>query len=91
MNSQDDFECSNCEFITKHKRGLKIHIGRVHKLKGEDCDQNFQDEDCLRRHKSAKKILSNIDPHLSPDETMKLEILRNDESCLVILDTILNS
>ena len=66
MNSKDNFKCDHCEFITKHKNGLKIHIGRVHKLKCEDCDQNFQDEECLQRHKSAKKILANIDPHLSP-------------------------
>ena len=90
-NSQDHFKCDHCEFVTKHKNGLKIHIGRVHKLKCENCEQNVQDEDCLQRHKSAKKVLANIDPHLSPDETMKLEILRNDESCLVILDAILNT
>ena len=90
-NSQEGFKCDYCDFSTENRKGLKIHIGRIHKLKCGDCDLNFQDEECLHRHMSAKTLLSNIDPQISPDETMRIEILRNDETCLVILDQTLNN
>ena len=87
---QESFRCDQCAFTTEHRKGLKIHITRTHKSKCEECELTFKDEDCLNRHLDGKQLISNIDPHVSPDKALKLKMLRKDEKCLVIHDEMLN-
>ena len=84
--SNEAFQCEHCDFETEFKNGLKIHIARMHKVKCDECELEFKNKECLKRHKEIKTTISNIEPHLSPDGSMKLDILKHDEVCLVVTD-----
>ena len=55
------FFCDLCNFNTEHKKGLTIHISKVHKNKC-DCGMKFENKDTLERHEKAKQLYSNVDP-----------------------------
>ena len=88
VSDDELFQCEVCEFQTQHKNGLKIHLSKVHKNKCDQCGKTFTNKKSLNRHIQAKVTFSNIDPTNSPKKDMNIEILKSDESCLVVFDSL---
>ena len=51
INNEEVFQCDTCDFLTKHKNGLKIHVARIHNFKCDQCEVTFKNGECLERHK----------------------------------------
>ena len=83
--SIESYECDFCKFSSLHLKGLKVHVGRKHRIKCEDFRLTFQDEDCRKRHLETNHILDNIEGKV--EAGLKLKSYKVDEKCLGIFDT----
>ena len=81
---EETFKCETCDYQTKSRNGLKIHIGKSHKHPCDQCGIGLRNKYSLQRHKRAKEILKNVDPLESPDKTKEIGLEENDETCLVV-------
>ena len=76
-----EFQCDTCDFQTESSVGLKIHKTKVHKLKCEVCDKEWDCREKLKRHEGAEDILQNISDKEHKDG-FKLKQHLVDETCL---------
>ena len=72
LESQDIYLCKLCDFKTTNRNSLRVHNGRKHKHKCDECEKTFNNKESLQRHKKAEMILKNADPLKSPDESKTL-------------------
>ena len=72
--SQNCFKCDSCNFETKFRSGLKIHVGKKHRYKCEKCEKVFTNQDQFKTHMKAEMVMENADPLISPDSSMTLLI-----------------
>ena len=49
------YQCNYCDFKTKKKPGLKIHISRMHKVECVLCNNRFSSEEQLRDHNEHER------------------------------------
>ena len=90
FNANQLFYCDLCEFNTKHSSGLKIHVGKCHKNKCENCGKTFSGKDFLDRHNIAEMIVNHADPLESPDNAKKLVINEDGEPYLEVISNDCN-
>ena len=44
------FSCEQCDFTTVSEKGLKIHVGRMHEVKCDKCNEKVGGEHKLKTH-----------------------------------------
>ena len=44
------FKCEQCDFTTESEKGLKIHVGRMHEVKCDKCNEKFGGEHKFKTH-----------------------------------------
>ena len=82
IDEEEIYSCDICDFKTKHGRGLKVHIGRVHSLKCEMCQEQFLAKESFKRHKDLEVLLENICDKKEESLCLEMRKFRTDESCL---------
>ena len=79
------FFCDHCNFKTRKEKGIKVHIGRVHSLKCEICDEKFISVENLERQMKNKTLVDNLGETRIVDG-LEVSKYRNDE--LVLLSSL---
>ena len=51
----NSYRCDYCDFSSKTSQGVKIHIGKKHKLLCDECSAHFHDEEHMRMHNQCFK------------------------------------
>ena len=83
VNAIDEaHECYSCDFKSKTDQGLRIHVGKMHHFKCDQCDETFTRRSCLEKHKNCKEILKLIKNPTNGD--FKIGKFRRDETCIGI-------
>ena len=85
--SQNCFKCDLCNFETKFKSGLKIHLEKKHNHYCEKCEKVFRNENHFKRHMKAEMIMENSDPITSPDKSTALSINELGEPWIDVVKT----
>ena len=79
-DEEEVFHCEHCEYTTKTKRGLNVHIGKKHKMNCIHCKEFFDEEEKFKRHQELETIIENIAD--TTYEDLELSKNRIDEICL---------
>ena len=72
--SQNCFKCDLCNFETKFRSSLKIHVGKKHSYECKKCEKVFTNHNQFKTHMKAEMVMENADPLISPDSSMTLLI-----------------
>ena len=49
-SEKNNLSCDQCDFTTENAKGLKIHMGKMHEVKCETCNDKFAGESKLKTH-----------------------------------------
>ena len=61
---EDTFKCDQCDYVSKSKKGLKIHLTRMHEIKCDQCGEMFGGETKLKTHMCRIPITNPISHNL---------------------------
>ena len=81
---EETYPCDQCEFKTEKKKGLKVHIGRVHSMKCKSCKEVFILKENFERHLKLETTLEHICESECDDLSLVLDKNKSDEICLAI-------
>ena len=84
-DEEEVFNCEQCEYTTKSRRGLQVHIGKKHNVKCKDCNEVFNDAEKFRRHLDLETIVEKLSE--TTYEDLELSRNRSDEICLGVFST----
>ena len=80
-----EYQCNYCDFKTKKRHGLSIHIGKLHKYSCNHCDEVYTNDTDLKDHIQDKHEASNISNLTSYSRMwgdIKIDKLFGEENCL---------
>ena len=83
-SEDEDYPCDQCDFRTKKKNGLKVHIGRVHSMKCKSCGEVFILKEKFERHFKLEIMMENICETACDDLNLVLDKNKPDEICLAV-------
>ena len=61
---KDIFKCDQCDYVTESKKGLKIHLTRMHEIKCDQCGEMFGGKTKLKTHMCRIPITNPISHNL---------------------------
>jgi hypothetical protein len=79
-DEEEVFLCEHCEYTTKTRRGLNVHIGKKHNMNCKYYKEYFDEAEKLTRHLELDTIIENISD--TTYEELELSKNRSDELCL---------
>ena len=88
-----DFECSHCPFKSTTKCGIEEHMGAVHRVSCDFCDNKFASDDELQGHFRETHDYTHyedIDNECELDNNTVPDVNSHDEELRLVLDETLD-
>ena len=76
------YNCEECKFESTSQKGLRIHVGKMHYIKCEQCQELFKEKEQLRKHNFSEELIKTIEN--DSFEELKVEPFRKDKACVVV-------